>query len=44
MKYKLIGFEVEWIKAIQQYANENHNGNFTEAVRELSKLGFKAKA
>jgi len=35
---KLIDFDNE--KEIQAYANKNNNGNFNEAVRELTKKGL----
>lgn len=35
---KLIEFDND--KEIQAYANKNTNGNFTEAVRQLTKKGL----
>lgn len=36
---KVINFKDEsLVKRIQHYANQNHNGNFTAAVREMCKV------
>lgn len=32
---KLIKFPIELVAKIQNYANHNHNGNFTRAVIDL---------
>ncbi len=37
LKGVLVGFTDTHKQAIQEYANKNHNGNFSEAVRVLTK-------
>lgn len=43
MKNKLIKFEDEFAKEVQDYANKNHDGKFVVAARELIKAGLESK-
>ncbi len=43
MQKKLIAFDDDTIEMLQSYANEKYNGNASEAIRELVKMGLKLK-
>lgn len=40
---KLLKFSTKLVNDIQNYANQNHNGNFTKAVIDLCEKSLNAK-